>query len=528
MSPDPGFRAQPRVRGNDWPSLAVPALGGWEPARTVSVVIPAYRAAATLPLTLAALTAQTYPAHLLEVVVVDDGSEPAVVMPSVRPGNTTVVRTTSSWGRAHACHVGAEAASGEVIHWLDADMLPEAEEVEAQMRWHHLLSYAVVLGSKTFVDTGSGLPGVDEAARHVRERSCADLFAGRWTASHDWVEEHVERTHGLTDNPTMSFLVHVGASASVGRELYLDSGGMDAELKLGEDIELGYRLAQQGAVFVPDAAARSWHLGRSTLMGQQEAVNAYNRPFVTGRVPSLRHWRTKGRSYLVPWVEVLLDTTGRTHAEVRHSVDGVLEGSVADVQVVLLGPWSALDDTRRSPLADPDQQARLVRAEYAGEPRVRFAEAATGSAFPTTYRLLLPAGWRPGPDTLRRLAREATRKDRGLVSLLMPDGEVARLERTSAFRRASRIAGDDELDGVVDEISGSWWFDGVEEGFTHVSEAARKPGQDDRPAAGPARRASRGAADPAGLDRTTTPNDRAEPAPRPRLRQRLARGLRRD
>ncbi len=102
----------------------------------------------------------------------------------------------------------------------------------------------------------------------MREGRAAELFAGRWTAPHEWVEEHLERTHGLTANPTTSYLVHVGASASVGRDLYLDSGGMDPALKAGEDIELGYRLAQQGAVCsCPDREARSWHLGRSTLMG---------------------------------------------------------------------------------------------------------------------------------------------------------------------------------------------------------------------------------------------------------------------
>ncbi len=44
-------------------------------------------------------------------------------------------------------------------------------------------------------------------------------------------------------------------------------------------------------------------------------------------MPDLRHWRTKGRSYTVPWVEVVVDATDHTFEEVRHSVTGVLTGS---------------------------------------------------------------------------------------------------------------------------------------------------------------------------------------------------------
>ncbi|HYO40522.1 MAG TPA: glycosyltransferase [Nocardioidaceae bacterium] len=504
------------------------------------MVIPAHQAAATLPCTLAALAEQTYPAGLTEVIVVDDGSDPELTLPEVRPSSTRLLRTSASWGRAHACRVGAEQAEGEVVHWLDADMLPHADELEAQMRWHHLVSYAVVLGTKTFVDVEPGLPGTEAVTRAVREGDVAALFAGRWTAPHQWVDEHIERTDGLTRNPTASYLVHVGASASVRRDLYLDSGGMDDTLKLGEDIELGYRLAQQGAVFVPDADARSWHLGRTTLMDAQELVNEYNRPFVTDRVPDLRHWRTRGRSYTVPWVEVVVDATGQRFEDVRHSVTGCLTGAVSDVRVLVVGPWSRLTDARRSPLADPDRDLRLVHAELAGDPRTRFVEEVPASSFPATYRLLLPAGWSPGPDTVRRLAREMTRKDRGLVSLLLPDGQVSRLERTSAFARAARITTDSaRLEDVVDAVSRTWWYDGIEEGCTHVASAPHPVEAATGSATGqvkaPQRTRGRGASqrqdvvqaagpeDPAAGPGPRRPNDEPPPPAWDRLRRALVR-----
>ncbi len=474
--PEP-HAAQPRVRGNDWPSLRPAVLGDWQPTLSVSVVIPAHRAEATLPYTLAGLVAQTYPARLLDVVVVDDGSDPRLELPPTRPERTRIVRTTESWGRAHACHVGALAAEGDVLHWLDADMLPHHDEVEAQLRWHHLIDHAVVLGSKTFVDITAGLPDLDSTLQTVRVGDAGDLFPDRWTSQHEWVEEHIERSDRLTANATKSYLVHVGASASVARALYLEAGGMDDTLKLGEDVELGYRLSQRGAVFVPDDAARSWHLGLSTLMQQQERVNRYNRPFVTDRIADMRHWRTKGRSYTVPWVEVVVDAADRTFEEVRHSVNGCLAGTAADITVLVAGPWSRLDDQRRSPLLDPDRDLRMLRAELVGDSRVRMVEEIADTAFPATYRLRLPTGWSPGRDSVRRLCVEMARRDRGLVSLLMPDGRVARLERTSAFHRAMRLTSSGEdLDAVVDQVSKTWWYEAVEEGFTsHLDSGSPEP-----------------------------------------------------
>ncbi len=513
-----GRQEQPRVRGNDWPGLSPATLGEWAPTLSVSIVIPAYGAARTLPYTLAALALQSYPDDLLEVVVVDDGTEPPLELPERRPTNTRIVRTTESWGRAHACHTGALASSGRIIHWLDADMLPHRDEVEAQLRWHHLVDHAVVMGHKLFVDVSDeagGLPDLEDTLDAVAAGRATGLFADRWTSGHEWVEEHIGKTQGLTHNPTRSYLVHTGASASVPRDLYDESGGMAADLKLGEDVELGYRLAQQGALFVPDDHARSWHLGRTTLMQQQDEVNRYNRPFVTDRVPDLRHWRTKGRSYTVPWIRAVVDVRGARLEAVKHSVDALLTGSAHDVEVVLLGAWGGLGDERRSPLGDPDRELRLVQAEYAGEGRVSFAESTAATAFPAPYRLLLPAGWAPERDAVARLAREMSKLDRGLVSVLLGDGQVARLERTSAFARARRLLVPGEVvDDAVDDVSGTWWFDGREEGFTWVEDA----GDDSRAGEGPSspsgprpsRRGSASREDIAGADEEGTEEPAAD------------------
>lgn len=476
--------SQPRVRRNDWSTLAVPTLGAWEPTLSVSVVIPAYAAQRLLPYVLAGLSAQTYPAHLLEVVVADDDPRAALELPEVRPERTRIVRVEEGWGRANACHTGALAADGDVVHWLDADMLVEPDEVEAQLRWHHLIDHAVVLGHKWFVD-----PDVLLARPPAADGRMHEVFAAVEKERH-WVEDTWDRTDDLRAAGPRALRTHVGATASLRRSLYDESGGMDTSLRLGEDIDLGYRLAERGAVFVADRAARSWHLGRTHQQRRQDEVNDYNAPFLADRVPDLQPQRRRGRLYSVPYVEVVLDTRGEAHGAVQAVVDSVLASSLADLSVTLLGDWSAISEERTPPLDDPQLSARLVRASYAGEPRVVLSESRV-EELPARaqFRMVLgSAGWAPTSETLAMLVMHLERTHHGLRQVALPDGTRARVERTAAFARARRVAepGED-LDDVVDELFGSWWVEGGDAGF-EPSGTVRRPRL--RGTAGPAQDAA--------------------------------------
>ncbi|MBK6472936.1 MAG: glycosyltransferase family 2 protein [Betaproteobacteria bacterium] len=104
----------------------------------ISVVIPAYNAAATLARALDSVLAQTHPA--LEVVVVDDGSADntgEVVAGYASHGGPTPVRylRQANAGPSAARNRGVEAARGEWIAFLDADdwYYPERLARHAQM-----------------------------------------------------------------------------------------------------------------------------------------------------------------------------------------------------------------------------------------------------------------------------------------------------------------------------------------------------------------------------------------------------------
>lgn len=459
--------AKARVSANDWAVLSPPAVGRFEPSVSVSVVVPAFRAGATLPHTLAALAVQSYPSELLEVVVVDDSGD--AVLPELRPARTRLVRVADGWGRANACAVGADASDGTVVHWLDADMVPFRDHVEAQLRWHHVSDYAVVLGNKLFVDPDLRSLDPGQVRDAVGDGRVEELFAGLPAARHEWVESIWEQTDDLRTAGWTAYRVHVGATASVRRDLYRAAGGMDRRLRLGEDIDLGYRLAQAGAVFVPERGARSWHLGPTNVMRRREEINRYNAPWLTDRISQLRWRRTgPGRTYSVPYVHVAVDARGRTYEEVVASVESLLASSLSDLRVQVVAAWQSMQDERCHVIDDPQRDLRMVQAAFTGDARVDLVEEPPSDVFPSAFLVHLPAGWRLGENTLETVLREMERDNIGLRQILLADGEVVRVVRTAALRRARLVAEEGEdLDDVLDEVYGSWWSSGEDDGFRH-------------------------------------------------------------
>ncbi|MBP2705183.1 glycosyltransferase family 2 protein [Microbispora sp. RL4-1S] len=460
----------PLIKHNDYSSLRPPALGAWRPTRTVTVVVPAYNCQPALDRTLAALAAQTYPAHLMEVVVADDGSEPAMRIPEHAPASTRIVRVPDGrWGRGWARQTGASVAGGEIVHWVDADMILDRAHVEAHMRWHHLADYLVVLGSIRFV--------ADDAEPPSPARlSSGDVDLGPGLP-HKYTADTLAKTRDLLDAGGDAYLLHTGATTSVPAHLLRAAGGLDTSLNMGEDTDLGFRLAQAGAVFVPDREAVSWHIGKSTVMLREKEVHRHNWSLLGDRIPVLRWLRGhQRRQWAVPYVQVVVDATGATYEQVRASVDAALAGTVADVAVVLAGPWSALTEGRRSSLDDPMLDYRLMRNLYGNEPRVTFAGSVPASAAPAPFRVICPPGWVLGADALKKLIGLAERDGLGLVSVALdetPAGVAAlRLERTAAFARAALTGahGDPEKHGdpgkhgdpekAVDAMFGTMWVAG--------------------------------------------------------------------
>ncbi|MEU5875435.1 glycosyltransferase [Glycomyces sp. NPDC047369] len=421
---------------------AVRPAGDLRPTRTVSVVVPAYLDQAKLDLTLAALAAQTYPGELMDVVVADDGSEPPLRLPELRPQRTRIVRTPEgSWGIAAAVDAAIRASEGEVVLRLDSDVVPVRGHVEAHMRWHHAGEEFVVLGKLVFVDTDAEDLRPEKVRDAVAAGGTRALFEGL-EYDEDWQIGLVRESGGRIDDEVRAFITANGATVSFTRELHDACGGLDRSMPLGSDTEFGYRLAQQGAVFVPEAKAGAWHLGMSQMKSaRKKAGTRFRHQYMAGRVPSLRYLRNRpGLQWRVPYVEVVVEIGEARLEHVRTTLTSVFGGSLQDASAVLIGPWGELGAERVAPLDDPLLELRLIREAFGGDPRVSFSEAPDRTAAPTPFRLVLPAGAALEFDGLQSLVAHADGRRLGLVELEDPEeGRVAVLERTAAVNRALRL-----------------------------------------------------------------------------------------
>ncbi|MFC4011760.1 glycosyltransferase family 2 protein [Nonomuraea purpurea] len=413
------------------------------------MVIPAHGGQDRLDLTLAALAAQTYPDHLMEVVVVDDGSEPPIRLPEIRPVNTRVVRAGDGWGISNAVNTGAKAADGEIIQRLDSDMVACREHIEALARWHHVTDYLVTIGMKKFVDAPPVTPNEVYRAGHLGELFDLDAAVPSST------EATIAKTDGLrkSRNP---YHVCTGPTFALPREIFHAVGGLDPNVARGEDTEFSYRLAMHGVVFVPDMDAQAVHLGLPAQRRDKERAVRAVEPYLAHRIPLRRDLRKDpGRRWLVPYVEIVLDVTDTSESVVRQAVAAALGGKLQDVAVTLVGPWSLLDSSRRFALSDPCFELRLMRDLFAHDERIRLIDEAAPTPAPAPFRYRGPVDVALHRVTLERMIESVQKDLTGVLVVDLPDGRTARLERTSALGRAVLLADPgDDLDEIIETTHG--------------------------------------------------------------------------
>lgn len=442
------------VRGQDWKSLPVPALGSWQPRLRVCVVLPARDCQEELDRTLASLSQQSYPADLLEVVVVDDASVPALCLPRQRPDPTQLVRLDDppSHGSGRARHVGAHQTDADVLLFLDADMVADRRHVEAHARWHHLTPHAVVLGRKWFVDfTGITAADVHEA---VGAGDPKTLLVGRGPRRHVWQEDFIAARDDLTQDRDDSFLAVVGASVSLRRDLYLRAGGFSPFALRGiVDTEFGYRAFTSGGLIIPDHEARAYHQGTRSFSHSGEDIKRQRTGLAANFLPTeLFRLSDGGRQWAVPMANVIVDTQGATAEDVQMTIDSVLASDFTDLVVTVV---EGSDAHMPSWLSD----------YFSHDGRVRFNDAPPGSGYPSPLSCAVSAGLVLRKDTVRRAVALLGEHNLGVIRTDPQEcgGRGMEVWKTRVLLRAAG-SGIDGHDERAARLGGGLWASAVELG----------------------------------------------------------------
>lgn len=313
------------VVGNRWDLVA-----GREPEQPrVSVIVTHYAQPEELARTLAALARQDHPADRLEIVVADDGSPEAPIVPD---GVTLVRQEDRGFRAAAARNLGVAASTGDVLCFLDADTTPEPGYVRALTRLPALLPEAVTAGRRRHADFAGLGPDVPVAqagpARELPEPA--------------WLREEYARTANLLRADDRAYRFVIGAVLACSRAFFDEVGGFDETFRAygGEDWEWAHSAWQAGAVLahVPDAVA--WHDGPDWSGRDLDRVREGNRQTlrlaadipVTGSV---------GRGLLPATPDLVVHLAGEhPEAAVFVCVDAVL-AALPRATVVLDAPPSA-------------------------------------------------------------------------------------------------------------------------------------------------------------------------------------------
>lgn len=209
---------------------------------TVSVVIPVKDRAEELARCLASLARLDYPQEKLQVIVVDDGSSDDSALVARQSGASVLPSGGTGRGPAAARNVGAAAATGEILAFIDSDCSASAE-------W--LAELIPAFADQRMVAVGGRVDGMCTASAVDRyEAVMSSLTLGSR-----------ERT-GSGGNDTFYL---PSCNLLVRRAAFLAARGFDDSMHVGEDVDLTWRLRDAGWTIAYLPVGGVLHEHRSTL-----------------------------------------------------------------------------------------------------------------------------------------------------------------------------------------------------------------------------------------------------------------------
>ena len=243
----------------------------------VSVVIPTHDRQASLRRVLDALDIQTVGPDRFEVIVVCDGCTDGTAE-MCRGLNLRVPIRVLEQGRqgpAGARNRGLKEAAGELILFLDDDVVPSPELIVRHLEAHADHRRLVVIGPLLAPPDFTLDPWTRWEA-HMLAEQYRSMTAGRWEPS-----------------PRQFYT----GNASVRREHLLAVGGFDPEFQRAEDVELAYRLQLMRLTFHFSPPAEGWHYAQRSLRSWLSVARAYGEADVVmyrrGRLMTLQSMSTE-------------------------------------------------------------------------------------------------------------------------------------------------------------------------------------------------------------------------------------------
>jgi GT2 family glycosyltransferase len=205
-----------------------------------------------------ALEQQAYPAEAYEVIVVSDGSTDGTDAYLETYRGTMRLRWLPqvNKGPAAARNAGVQKAAGEYIVFVDDDVVPEPQLLEEHARSHHEAGRDVVVLGPLLTPEGFEMSPWVRWEQEMLMKQYKAMLRGDWQAS---------ARQFYTGN------------ASLRRSHIMAAGGFDENFRRAEDVELAYRLANNGLEFVFNIRAAGMHFADRSFRAWLDAAYTYGR-----------------------------------------------------------------------------------------------------------------------------------------------------------------------------------------------------------------------------------------------------------
>lgn len=338
---------------------------------TVSIIIANYYPQLALSEMLEAIAHQTYPQHLIEVVIVSpDLAQEAEALDSKYFG-LKIVFESKPMAVQQLQNAGIKKAQHDYLIILDGDLLPLPPLVESYMKYFHVSDQVALIGDRLFADS-------DSSDRDLAALNIADIIDASGSEKFSR-QDDLKTLHGQQKLFAQSkelkkdrypFRAFVSSNIAISQKLINQVGCFDESITHWgyRDQELGYRIYNAGAYFIPVPNALGLHqnLTEGREQHNKKASHKKQKKLFEQKCPVewYRNYQPD-TTYEVPKVSIYIPSYNNGKY-IKEAVESVLNQTYTDVEVCICDDGST------------DNTLQVLAENFQDNPKVRWVTQVNG------------------------------------------------------------------------------------------------------------------------------------------------------